>query len=59
MPGLFHVRGALREGERLLPLATFGFQDSPRSFLVGGDPTRENVRAQAMGQLVRIEGKWM
>jgi lipopolysaccharide transport system ATP-binding protein len=59
MPGLFHLRGALREGERLLPLATFGFQDSPRSFLVGGDPTRENVRAQAMAQLVRIEGKWM
>jgi lipopolysaccharide transport system ATP-binding protein len=59
MAGLFHVRGALREGERRLPLATFGFQDSPRSFLVGGDPTRENVRAQATGQLVRIEGEWM
>jgi len=59
MPGLFHVRGALREGERRLSLATFGFHEAPRSFLVGGDPTSENVRAHASGQLVRIEGEWV
>jgi lipopolysaccharide transport system ATP-binding protein len=58
MPGLFHVRGALREGKRRLPLVTFGFQEAPRSFLVGGDPTHENVRAHASGQLVKIDGEW-
>jgi lipopolysaccharide transport system ATP-binding protein len=58
MPGLFHLRGSLREGERLLPLATFGFQESPRSFLVGGDSTQQNVRALASGQLVHLGGEW-
>jgi lipopolysaccharide transport system ATP-binding protein len=58
MPGLFHVRGALREGKQLLLLASFGFTESPHSFLVGGDPTPENVRAHASGQLIKIHGEW-
>jgi hypothetical protein len=41
-----------------LPLATFGFQEAPRSFLVGGDSTPQNVRALASGQLVHLGGEW-
>jgi lipopolysaccharide transport system ATP-binding protein len=58
MPGLFHVRAALREGDRMLPLANYGLKQSPIGLLVEGDPTLGNVRARAMGQLVRIEGAW-
>jgi lipopolysaccharide transport system ATP-binding protein len=58
MPGLFHVRAALREGDRMLPLANFGFKQSPIGLLVEGEPTHGNVRAKATGQLVRIEGSW-
>jgi lipopolysaccharide transport system ATP-binding protein len=58
MPGIFHLRGALRKSPSLLPLAVFGVRDSPISFLVGGEATRENTRALASGQLVRLEGVW-
>jgi lipopolysaccharide transport system ATP-binding protein len=58
MPGLFHVRASLREGDRMLPLANFGFKQSPIGLLVEGEPTHGNVRARATGQLVRIEGIW-
>jgi lipopolysaccharide transport system ATP-binding protein len=59
MPGVFHVRGALRDSPNLLPLAHFGIMESPMSFLVGGEPTREKARALATGQLVRLEGRWL
>jgi hypothetical protein len=58
MPGLFHVRGAMREGERLIPLETFGFKEAPRSFFVGGEPSLPNVHALAYGQLLHLEGEW-
>jgi ABC-type polysaccharide/polyol phosphate transport system ATPase subunit len=58
MPGLFHVRAALREGDRMLPLANFGFKQSPIGLLVEGEPTHGNVRARATGQFVRIDGIW-
>lgn len=58
MPGLFHVRAAVREGERLLPLATFGVWESPASFLVTGEPNVQNVSGRARGQLIRIQGTW-
>jgi lipopolysaccharide transport system ATP-binding protein len=58
MPGVFHVRCALRESPNLLPLAHFGVMGSPMSFLVGGEATRENIKALAYGQLVRLEGVW-
>jgi lipopolysaccharide transport system ATP-binding protein len=58
MPGLFHVRAALREGASKIPLATFGIENSPARFLVTGEPTAANVRARARGQLIRIEGSW-
>lgn len=59
MPGVFHVRGALRESPNLFPLAHFGIMESPISFLVGGEATREKARALASGQLVRLEGAWL
>lgn len=58
MPGLFHVRAAVREGERLLPLATFGVWESPASFLVTGEPNVQNVGGRVRGQLIRIQGTW-
>jgi lipopolysaccharide transport system ATP-binding protein len=58
MPGIFHLRGALRESPNLLPLAHFGIMESPISFLVGGEATREKARALASGQLVRLGGRW-
>ena len=58
MPGLFHAKAALREGERLIPVATFGFRNQPACFEVRGETSRANVRALAGGQLVRIEGQW-
>jgi len=58
MPGIFHVRGALREAPNFLPLALFGAIESPISFLVRGEATRENIKAFASGQLVRLEGVW-
>lgn len=58
MPGVFHVRGALRELPNFLPLAHFGIMESPVSFLVGGEATREKTLAIASGQLVRLEGAW-
>lgn len=58
MPGLFHVRVAVREGERLLPLATFGVWESPASLLVTGEPNVQNVGGRARGQLIRIQGTW-
>jgi lipopolysaccharide transport system ATP-binding protein len=58
MPGVFHVRGALRESPNLLPLVQFGVKESPVSFLVGGEATREKAHAIASGQLVRLEGAW-
>jgi lipopolysaccharide transport system ATP-binding protein len=58
MPGLFHVRAALREGASKIPLATFGIENSPARLLVTGEPTAANVRARARGQLIRIEGSW-
>jgi len=58
MPGLFHVRAFVREGERLLSVATFGVRNAPASFLVSGEPNAENVGGRARGQLVRIQGKW-
>lgn len=58
MPGLFHVRASVREGERLLPLASFGVSEAPRSFLVTGEPNVQNVDSRARGQLIRIQGKW-
>jgi len=58
MPGLFHVRAFVREGERQLPVATLGVWNSPASFLVSGEPNAENVSGRARGQLFRIQGKW-
>lgn len=58
MPGLFHLRGNLRAGDRQIPIATFGLDQAPKQLVVSGDPTRANVRALATGQLVRIEGEW-
>jgi lipopolysaccharide transport system ATP-binding protein len=58
MPGLFHLRAGLREGERQIPVATFGLDQAPARLVVGGEPTWPAVRALATGQLVRIEGAW-
>jgi lipopolysaccharide transport system ATP-binding protein len=58
MPGVFHVRGALRELPNLLPLAHFGITESPISFLVEGDASWEKTLALAHGQIVRLEGFW-
>ena len=58
MPGLFHVRAALREGKTSVPLAVFGVRNAPAPLLVAGDPSPEHVRARVRGQLVHIEGVW-
>lgn len=58
MPGLFHVKAVLRESDSLLPLASFGFSNTPACFEVFGEPSRADVRALAGGQLVRIDGLW-
>lgn len=58
MPGLFHLRAGLNEGEREIPIADFGVHSAPASFAVTGDPSPSHVRAQALGQLVRIGGSW-
>lgn len=59
MPGLFHIRAAIREGFSMIPLSTFGFDNSPARFTVFGDPTPSNVRARAVGQLIRLKGVWL
>jgi lipopolysaccharide transport system ATP-binding protein len=59
MPGLFHIRAAIREGISMIPLSTFGFDNSPARFTVFGDPTSSNVRARAVGQLIRLKGVWL
>jgi lipopolysaccharide transport system ATP-binding protein len=59
MPGLFHVRASLRGGAARLPLAHFGVDNAPLRLLVSGEPNPTNVRARSVGQLVRIEGKWL
>ncbi|MBU3665922.1 MAG: ATP-binding cassette domain-containing protein [Chthoniobacterales bacterium] len=58
MPGLFHIRAAIREGCSRIPVATFGIENSPARFVVAGEPTRANVRARTLGQLIRLEGSW-
>lgn len=58
MPGLFHLRGALREAPRLVPLAFFGVKMSPISFLVGGEIAQERSLPMDSGGLLRVEGEW-
>lgn len=58
MPGLFHAKASLREGEKRFPLANFGFRDAAVRFEVKGNTPREDVRALGGGQLVHIKGVW-
>lgn len=58
MPGLFHVKASLREGEQRLPLANFGYDNAPAQFEVVAEPSSEKVRALVTGQLIKMEGTW-
>jgi hypothetical protein len=59
MPGLFHLRAAIREEASKVPLATFGIDNYPARFLVAGSATPKNVIGRSIGQLIRLEGSWL